>query len=804
MALFAFRKAFTDLSIRWKCAMVLLLTAGLALLIANAALAAIQWFASRDQTVHELHAEAIIIAANAAEPLLSNDRREAEHILRGVEPVEDITIAMLHDREGAPFAAYVRPGTSPLLTHTVPLRFGYAFRNGHLDLYQPVMVNKRVVGVVHLRSSLSMLYAQIGRTIGVALIATLLAVLAAIALTARAHEFVSGPILSLQQLARRVLDEKNFSIRASVASRDEVGNLAAIFNKLLTMLELRERERETERQRLDNLVTDRTAALNESEQRYRLLFEQAPICIAITDVEGRFLLVNQAGADLVHAPNTDVIVGKTVWDYIHPDSIDEIRANWDLAVRTQETVVCVEHKLLRIDGSIAIAECNLIPFLEQENLHMQIVVPDRTEHKQAETELRRYAERLEILGKIDKGILAAHSLDAIAQAALRYIKNLLPCIRVSITLFDLEHDTGRMLAVEGIGSEQLGTGAEVPLGEVYGDIDSLQHGHVHRVDNTTAVSFPQQLRFLVDLGMQSYVNIPLVVQDELLGTLNLVADTRNAFSVGQVEIAREVANSLAVAIQHTRLYQQARIHADELEQRVAERTAELTTANQELTRFSYSISHDLRAPLRSINGFSLMLLEDYSIALDEEGQSILQRIRAATERMGELIDDLLALAQVTRAQMQRQLVDLSAIARTITSDLQVTQPQRRVEFSIKDGATVKGDPALLTEVLQKLLDNAWKFTAKNQTTRIEFDYRDEDGERRFYISDNGVGFDMKYVDKLFVPFQRLHTPDEFPGTGLGLATVRRIIERHGGRVWAEGKVNQGATITFTLPLVSSK
>ena len=274
------------------------------------------------------------------------------------------------------------------------MRFSYAFEKGHLDLYQPVIANERVVGVVQLRSSLAALYSQIGRTIGVAFIATLLAVLAAIALTSRVHQFISGPILSLQQLARRVLEEKNFSIRSSTVGRDEVGRLAVIFNKLLAMLEVRERERVTERQRLDDLVTARTAALNESEQRYRLLFEQAPICIAITDIDGRFLLVNQAGADLVHAPNTEVIIGKTVWDYIHPESVEEIRANWQKAARTMEAVVCVEHKLLRADGTIAYAECNLIPFVEQETLRMQIVVPERTEQKQAETELRQYAERL--------------------------------------------------------------------------------------------------------------------------------------------------------------------------------------------------------------------------------------------------------------------------------------------------------------------------------------------------------------------------------------------------------------------------
>ena len=565
------------------------------------------------------------------------------------------------------------------------------------------------------------------------------------------------------------------------------------------MLEARDKERIQEHRRLDDLVTTRTAELYESEQRYRLLFEQAPICIAITDIYGRFLLVNQAGADLVHAPNTEVIIGKTVWDYIHPDSIEEIRTNWRKAADTLETVVCVEHKLLRVDGTIAYAECNIIPFFERDTLRIQIVVPDRTEHKQAETELRRYAERLEVLEKIDKAILAAHSVEDIAQAALQYVQRLLPCVRASVTLFDLKLNMGTMLAVVGLGSDRLGAGAQISLGKVYGDTESLRRGNIHRVDDTSAVSLPQELHFLVEQGMRSYVNIALLVQNELLGTLNIVGDVPNAFTDNYLEIAKEVANSLAVAIQHTRLYQQASIHAEELEHRVAERTAELTTANRELSRFSYSVSHDLRAPLRSINGFSLILLEDYDAVLDEEGRQHLHRIRAATEHMGELIDDLLVLAQVTRAQMEHHVVDLSSIAKAVIESLRATQPDRQVDFQLQEGGLTKGDPTLMAKAMEHLLGNAWKFTSKMQDARIEFGYRDEGGQRLFYIRDNGAGFDMTYVNKLFIPFQRLHTPDEFSGSGIGLATVRRIIERHGGRVWAEGEVGKGATITFSLP-----
>lgn len=226
--------------------------------------------------------------------------------------------------------------------------------------------------------------------------------------------------------------------------------------------------------------------------------------------------------------------------------------------------------------------------------------------------------------------------------------------------------------------------------------------------------------------------------------------------------------------------------------------AELLAANTELDAFAYSVSHDLRAPLRSIDGFSQVLLEDYAAQLGDAGRDSLQRVRAASQRMATLIDDLLKLARVTRAEMRTERVDLSGIAREIVLDIQRTTPDRQVEFAIAPGLEAQGDTRLLRVVLDNLLRNGWKYTGKQPQPRVEFTAVDDNGDRVFMIKDNGAGFDMKYADKLFGVFQRLHSAAEFEGTGVGLATVRRIITRHGGRIWAEGAVDQGATFYFTL------
>ncbi|MGH7843779.1 MAG: sensor histidine kinase [Candidatus Binatia bacterium] len=258
----------------------------------------------------------------------------------------------------------------------------------------------------------------------------------------------------------------------------------------------------------------------------------------------------------------------------------------------------------------------------------------------------------------------------------------------------------------------------------------------------------------------------------------------------------------------------------ELEQRVDERTrelvqahaelqnanleltqlaSELRAANKELEAFSSSVSHDLRAPLRTLTGFAKILLEDYGDRLDNPARNYLERMCLAALRMEQLIDDLLELSRVGRSEMRHETIDLSRLAQVITSELQESAKSREIELTLEPGLKAEGDPRLLRIAMENLFSNAWKFTGRTSRARIEFGATDEDGVIAYFIRDNGAGFDMAYADRLFGPFQRLHNAADYPGTGIGLATVQRIVQRHGGKVWAESGLGKGATFYFTLP-----
>ena len=344
------------------------------------------------------------------------------------------------------------------------------------------------------------------------------------------------------------------------------------------------------------------------------------------------------------------------------------------------------------------------------------------------------------------------------------------------------------------GLKEIAGGARLFKGEV--DIGTLENKRVPALVTISfsdfAASFGQLLVCITDISALKDAEVELYNSQRELQVQNVdLRDTQRAM-LSIMEDSEEARKQAEAAVAEVQSY---RGHLEEL---VQERTQALRAVNHELEAFSYSVSHDLRAPLRSIDGFSQALIEDYEEQLDEQGKDYLARVRAASQRMAQLIDDMLNLSRLTRGELNKVRVDISAMAREVEQELRAGDPERSVEFVVEADMVVRGDARMLRAVLDNLLGNAWKFTLKKDGARIEFGRVDVDGERAFYVRDNGAGFDMEYVDKLFGAFQRLHTEQEFAGSGIGLATVQRIVHRHGGRAWAEGEVGVGATMYFTL------
>ena len=424
---------------------------------------------------------------------------------------------------------------------------------------------------------------------------------------------------------------------------------------------------------------------------------------------------------------------------------------------------------------------------------------DTTERKLAEESLRRQTERLRNLHRIDQAILlAVESPEAIAQTALQPLRGLFHCQRASVGIFDLEKKEVRVFAADVNGETIVQMGKDLPE-EAYGDMEILRQGRMEIVENISrATSPPAVARILQAEGIRSCINVPLLSERGLIGALNIGWEEPRAITPEEMEIASEVAGMITIAIEQARLLKETKRYAAELEQHVRDRTAQLEAANKELEAFSYSVSHDLRAPLRAIDGFSRMILEDYIDKLDDEGKRFLNIIQGNTKKMGQLIDDLLVFSRLGRQEIRASGIDMGKLAKAVSEELKLAVPERKLKFTINTLIPAQGDQAMIRQVFVNLLSNAVKFTRSTKTSIIEVGGWTEENENIYYVKDNGVGFDMQYVSKLFGVFQRLHSSSEFEGTGVGLAIVQRIIHRHGGRVWAEGEVEKGATFYFTL------
>lgn len=425
------------------------------------------------------------------------------------------------------------------------------------------------------------------------------------------------------------------------------------------------------------------------------------------------------------------------------------------------------------------------------------------------------ADRRQLIANIADRIRRSLEIETILNTTTLETRQLLNADRVAVYQFDADWN-GAFIAesvdehwVRLVGSDVQKVWEDTYLQETQGgryrnnetfsvaDIYTVGHANCH-------------IELLEQFQARAYVVVPIFAGTDLWGLLAAYQNDRpRVWDVAEVDLLAQIGVQLGVALQQAELFrnlhreivdrQQAEQLVRQLNQDLQRRNADLEVSNKELEAFAYSVSHDLRAPLRSIDGFSQALLEDYLEKLDPVAQDYLRRIRAATQRMGQLIDDLLTLSRVSRTEMRQETVNLSALAEAIVAELQQIHPDRGAQFVLEPELLVQGDTRLLRVMLVNLLENAWKFTSKQSQARIELGTEIQDnGKKIYFVRDDGAGFDMAYADKLFGAFQRLHTLSEFPGNGIGLATIQRIVHRHGGRVWAEGAVGKGATFYFTL------
>ena len=527
------------------------------------------------------------------------------------------------------------------------------------------------------------------------------------------------------------------------------------------------------------------------EERDRIPFDLSPDAHFVAQ-DGRLVFANPTALDLIGATSIEQLASRRFTDFFDPEDGEKAQHRFDRIAAGQK-LDATRYSLHTLDGRRVEVEVKSVGISFGGKPALLSVARSVTGEMQTRQQLERQMRELRALHGLAETINSSNTLDRIYPDALRAVRETTGADRAALLLFD-EQNVMRFVAWDGLSEQyRAATEGHSPW--------AVNEGHARPILVNRPEAEPSLASLLPVLRVEriaSLAFIPIAHQGRLFGKFMLYFDAPHEFSAEETRLALTVAEQVALAVSRQRASDEVlRLNA-ELEEHVRRRTALLEIANREMEAFCYSVSHDLRAPLRALDGFARILIEECGDILDEAGRNHLGRIIAASERMGRLMDDLLKLSRIGRAGMRLAPVNLSALAGDIIDRLRSQAPERSLDARIAPGLTARADAALMRIALENLLGNAWKYTRHTAQASIEFGAEEINGGTGYYVRDNGAGFDMRYAGKLFSPFQRVHSPTEFEGNGIGLAIVARIAQRHDGRVWAESAPGCGATFRFTL------
>jgi len=729
---------FRDLPIKRKMMLVIMLTSITALVLTATSFITYDLVTFHDSLVRNVRSIARIVADASASPLANDDLELATKNLSEFKVDPHVRLAALYDVHGTLYARYPTNAPETEIPKS-PGPPGDRSKNGRLIVVMSSVDADNFVGTLYVESTLGAMYERLRLYGGLAALIIFGSALVALGVSNALQRRVTEPILALVRSARLVSERTDLSVRAPKTSGDELGLLTDSFNLMLERIQ----EHNEERKRIEDSLAFLAAIVQSSDD-----------AIIGKDLQSRVLSWN-VGAERMFGYTAAEMHGQPITRLVSPDRPDEESRVIEEVKRGE--IRHFESIRIRKDGQPIEVSITISPIKNARGTIVGVssIARDITERKRAQEALQRHASVLR------------------EQAQMLDLANV------------MARDLSGSIILWNTGMEKMyGWTKEEALGR---NTHELLHTRFPEPLETIVATLQREGRWEGELVHFDKHGRQLVVASQWV----LHKDAQ-----GKPVAILEVNNDIT---ERKRAEEEVRRMNIELEQRVEARTTQLTAANQELEAFTYSVAHDLRAPLRHIDAFSRILAEDFASSLPPEARRFLENIRTGSRNMSQLVDDLLNLARVSRQELRRKPIPLGGLVNEVVADLRRETEGRHVEWHIQQLPTVQCDPGLMKQVFANLLSNAVKYTRPRQKSVIEIGESKANGGTAIFVRDNGVGFNMKYVDKLFGVFQRLHRAEEFEGTGVGLATVDRILRKHGGSIWAEASLNQGATFYFTVP-----